>query len=296
MSKEKERDYLCLFRSKFDVMLKLSDIGLREMTQAMYDFLEGKNPVFSDSQAQALWWTWSLEFNTAKENYKNKCEKNKQRARERWEQNKVGTENMPTHANACQRIPTHANAYTGIENMPTHTNDAYTETETETETETDNIFIENKNIYNNAPTKEKILQLAKDPSVALSPEEAEKFFDHYTAQSWTRSNGQAIANTPPALISMLRMWKSNSVNFAPRQQTFSYGYSKSQGDGISLKEFKRKFVKLFDPNFMDVDADATDYLSQMILFVRRMQAEESIEEFKQKYFNEYTTIINRKDI
>ena len=146
------------------------------------------------------------------------------------------------------------------------------------------------------PTKEKILQLAKDPSVALSPEEAEKFFDHYTAQSWTRSNGQAIANTSPALISMLRMWKSNSVNFAPRQQTFSYGYSKSQGDGISLKEFKRKFVKLFDPNFMDVDADATDYLSQMILFVRRMQAEESIEEFKQKYFNEYTTIINRKDI
>ena len=296
MSKEKERDYLCLFRSKFDVMLKLSDIGLREITQAMFDFLEDKEPVFSDLQAQALWWSWSLEFNTAKENYKNKCEKNKQRARERWEQNKVGTENMPTHANACERIPTHANAYTGIENMPTHTNDAYTDTDTDTETETDNIFIENKNIYNNAPTKEKILQLAKDPSVALSPEEAEKFFDHYTAQSWTRSNGQAIANNSPALISMLRMWKSNSVNFAPRQQTFSYGYSKSQADGISLKEFKRKFVKLFDPNFMDVDADATDYLSQMILFVRRMQAEESIEEFKQKYFNEYTTIINRKDI
>ena len=251
MSKEKERDYLCLFRSKFDVMLKLSDIGLREITQAMYDFLEGKEPVFSDLQAQALWWSWSLEFNTAKENYKNKCEKNKQRARERWEQNKVGIEKMPTHAFACERIPTHANAYTGIEKMPTHTNDAYTDTDTDTdtETETDNIFIENKNIYNNAPTKDKILKLAKDPSVALPPEEAEKFYDHYTAQSWTRSNGQPIANTPQALVSMLRMWKSNSGNFnKPVQQTFSYQPQKSRRERIddTIRNNRDCFIELFN--------------------------------------------------
>ena len=60
---------------------------------------------------------------------------------------------------------------------------------------------------------ELILSLSKDPSVALSVEEANKFFDHYTAQNWLRSNGQQIPNTKAALISALRMWKGNSAKF-----------------------------------------------------------------------------------
>ena len=112
---------------------------------------------------------------------------------------------------------------------------------------------ENNNINDNEnidfPTKEKILKLAKDPSVALPPEEAEKFFDHYTAQSWTRSNGQSIANTPQALVSMLRMWKSNSGNFnKPVQQTFSYQPQKSRRERIdeTIRNNRDCFIELFN--------------------------------------------------
>lgn len=67
-----------------------------------------------------------------------------------------------------------------------------------------------------------------------------------------------------------------------------------QGDVncITLEEFKRKFNRIFDPNFMDVDEDSTDRLSQMVLFARRLK---SVEDFKNKYPNEYLQIINRKE-
>ena len=225
------RDYLCMFRSKFDVMLKLSDIGLREITQAMYDFLEGKEPVFSDLQAQALWWSWSLEFSAQEKKAEEISERKKRSGKLGGRPKKDETEN--------QMLSEKPNAFLK----------SYTDTDTDTDTE--NIIIENNNIKESYPTKEKILQLAKDPSVALSPEEAEKFFDHYTAQSWTRSNGQAIANTSPALISMLRMWKSNSVNFAPRQQTFSYGNQqpqKSRRERIdeTIRNNRDCFIELFN--------------------------------------------------
>ena len=243
------RDYLCMFRSKFDVMLKLSDVGLREITQAMFDFLEGEEPVFSDLQAQALWWSWSLEFSAQEKKAEEISERKKRSGKLGGRPKKDETENQMLSEKPNAFFENQKNQM--LSEKPNAFLKSYTDTDTDTDTDKENIIIENNNIKENYPTKEKILQLAKDPSVALPPEEAEKFFDHYTAQSWTRSNGQAIPNTSPALISMLRMWKSNSVNFAPRQQTFSYGNQqpqKSRRERIddTIRNNRDCFIELFN--------------------------------------------------
>lgn len=64
------------------------------------------------------------------------------------------------------------------------------------------------NIYINNNAREgfsenDVLEAAKDPSVALSPEDAKSFYDYYNAQGWEFGNGKGIAN----LHSALRRWK-----------------------------------------------------------------------------------------
>ena len=54
-----------------------------------------------------------------------------------------------------------------------------------------------------------VLEAAKDPSVALSQEEAKSFYDHYAKQGWVFGNGQPVKRLQPAL----RAWKKgNALN------------------------------------------------------------------------------------
>ena len=70
------------------------------------------------------------------------------------------------------------------------------------------------NIYINNNAREgfsekDVLEAAKDPSVALSAEEAKAFYDHYDKQGWVFGNGQPVKRLIPAL----RAWKKgNALN------------------------------------------------------------------------------------
>ena len=257
----KGKDSLILYESFFEATQDLSIAEVGEIWKALHLYLaSGEDYEFQSTTSKLAWNFIKLQLNADAKKWNEKCKRRSEAGKigmqKRWNNenditnvNFVINENNKNN-NVINRI---TNDNKGITEKPfvineiTKITDTDTESDTESESESD-IIINNNNSY---PTKEKILQLAKDPSVALKPEEAEKFFDHYTAQSWTRSNGQAIPNTSPALISMLRMWKSNSVNFAPRQQTFSYGNShpqKSRRERIdeTIRNNRDCFIELFN--------------------------------------------------
>ena len=254
----RQRDYLCMFRSKFDVMLKLSDAGLREITQAMFDYLEEKEPVFTDVQAQALWWSWSLEFKAQEKKAEEVSERKKRNGKlgGRPKKDEIEKQMVSEKANGFfenqkkQMVSEKANGF-----LKSYTDNSIQYTETDTETE--NIVIENNNIKG-TPTLDDVLKFAKDPSVALSQEEARKFYDHYTAQSWLRSNGQQIPNNAPALICALRIWKSNQgkfdkpLNSSPARNTPEYIRE-------SINANKKLFIRLFNAReshlYGDYDSD-----------------------------------------
>ena len=288
----KEKDSLILYESFFEATQELSVSDKGEIWEALHAYISGKEDYkFTSITAKLAWNFIKLQLNADAKKWQETCkrrsEAGKRGNQKRWNKTDQKEESI---ANAIFAINENRKASQSIAKKTFAINEianiADTDTESDTDTDTD-IFIENKNIYNNAPTKEQILKLAKDPSVALSPEEAEKFYDHYTAQSWIRSNGQAIANTPQALVSMLRMWKSNSGNFTQSPRVCS-----PPAQTMSLSEFKRKFNAIYDYNGTDIDEDSTDYIDKMILFVRKLQ---SVDDFKNKYPNEYANIVNRKD-
>jgi hypothetical protein len=256
----KGKDSLILYESFFEATQDLSVSEVGEIWKALHLYLAtGEDYEFQSITSKLAWNFIKLQLNADAKKWQEKCQRRseagKRGMQKRWNAEKditnvnfVINENNKNN-NVINEI---TNDNKGITEKPfvineiTKITDTDTESDTESESDTD-IFIDNKN--NSYPTKDKILKLAKDPSVALPPEEAEKFFDHYTAQSWTRSNGQAIANTPQALVSMLRMWKSNSGNFnKPVQQTFSYQPQKSRRERIdeTIRNNRDCFIELFN--------------------------------------------------
>lgn len=101
----------------------------------------------------------------------------------------------------------------------------------------------NNNTQNNigAYTLAEVLEIASLPDVALSEEEARKFFDFYAAQDWVRSNGQRITS----LAHAMRSWKRNEGKF----DATSGG--KPQGDiEIPLDDLKAAYkhkINFYDP-------------------------------------------------
>ena len=207
----RNRDYLCLFRSKFDVMLKLSDAGLREMNQAFFDFLEEREPTFKDAQAQALWWAWSLEFQSQEKQAKDFSEIQREKGKRGGL--KSASLRQANQATASFASNVQASNSSASNFQAESSKSSLTDTVTVTDTDTNNIKEKNIIKKENEPTREEILEIAKDPSVSISEDEANHFYDHYTAQGWLRSNGQPIENTKQALFAMLRIWKRNSGNF-----------------------------------------------------------------------------------
>lgn len=289
----KEKDSLILYESFFEATQDLSVSEVGEIWKALHLYLATDEDYEFQSITSKLAWNFiKLQLNADAKKWQETCkrrsEAGKRGMQKRWKNEKdITSVNFVINENNKNNKAINAiTKKSSVINEITKITDTDTESESDTESDTD-IFIENKNIYNNAPTKEQILKLAKDPSVALSPEEAEKFYDNYTAQSWTRSNGRPIANTPQALVSMLRMWKSNAGNFTQSPRVYS-----PPAQAMSLADFKRKFNAIYDYNGTDIDEDSTDYIDKMILFVRKMQ---SVDDFKTKYPNEYANIVNRKD-
>jgi hypothetical protein len=229
------RDYLCLYRSKIETMLELSDVGMRELIQAMFDYLEEREQNFTDGEARILWRYWTKEFNaqeikaqgfSKKQSERGKLggQKSVETRRKRNEENEANASNFKrtlqneaSASNLSQRFNDEANASNVKPNEANASNLSQTDTDTDTEAVSDILYI--------APTLERIFSLAKNPDVSISEEEARNFYDHYTAQDWKRSNGQYLPNKDSALVSAMRLWRRNigkfdsaSVKSAPRDK------------------------------------------------------------------------------
>ena len=246
----KGKDSLILYESFFEATEEFSLEEKGELWQALYSHIKGESYEFSKPTLKTAWNFIKLQLNADAKKWDEKRQKRsnagKTAMQNRWHDNK--NNNVMDDITNITNDNKNNNVINEYHDITKITNVTDTVTDTDTVTVTDTVI---NNVNNNIdyPTKDKILKLAKDPSVALPPEEAEKFYAPYTAQSWTRSNGQPIANTPQALVSMLRMWKSNSGNFnKPVQQTFSYQPQKSRRERIdeTIRNNRDCFIELFN--------------------------------------------------
>ena len=292
----KDSDYLCIFRSKFDVMRRLDPIGIKELINAMYSFLEGEEiQPFTDPRAEAIWWTWELEF---KASNKKRAEIRKRRSEagfiggkqnqanaSKTKQNEANVSKMKqteanenektfasiVQANVSKPKQTEANENGKIFASSVQAKSSYTDTDTDTDTDNE----ERENIKRDF-SEEEVLELAKLPDICLSEDEARKFYCHYAQQNWLRANGQRITN----LALALRSWKMKKGMF----DTPQYNHSETS---------KEEFESYLREKYRDALIQPIEY-SQTRRDVEEMLSM-SIDEQRQTFeWKEYQADKNRK--
>lgn len=273
----RNRDFLSLFRSKFDVMLKLSDAGLREITQAMFDFLEEREPTFSDAQAQALWWCWSLEFNAQEK----QAQDFKESQRERGKRGGIKSASLrqPNQATASNLQPNQATASnsSNFEAEPSKSSLTYTYTNTDTNTNTDIYSYGARDedsvlVEHNTPTLEQVVNAGKMPDVNLSEAECRKCFDYYEARDWRDAKGRRLKWLP-----LLRKWSGSQHEFVLT------GTAKEPKEPISLEDFREAYrVSNYDDLKADVCADRPLHMAVL---------NADMETLKTKYKDQYDYIL-----
>ena len=223
----KEKDSLILYESFFEATQDLSVSDKGEIWEALHAYISNNEDYeFTSITAKLAWNFIKLQLNADAKKWQETCkrrsEAGKRGMQKRWNNSKdITSVNFVINENnknnkAINVITEKSSVINEITKITDTDTESDTESDTDTDTDTDikeNIIIGNNNIKENTPTLDDVLKFAKDPSVALSQEEARKFYDHYTAQSWLRSNGQQIPNTATALVCALRIWKSNSGKF-----------------------------------------------------------------------------------
>jgi hypothetical protein len=273
----RNRDFLSLFRSKFDVMLKLSDAGLREITQAMFDFLEEREPTFSDAQAQALWWCWSLEFNAQEKQAQEFADRQSERGRlgacAKKNKHKQKILAQAENFSASKNIVLNEAQAEQAENFSqTYT---YTNTDTNTNTdiysygarEDDSVLVEH-----NAPTLEQVISAGKMPDVNLSEAECRKCFDYYEARDWRDAKGRRLKWLP-----LLRKWSGSQHEFVLT------GTAKEPKEPISLEDFRKAYRKVYEYDF---EADFCDDMPH-----HRAVLNADLDTLKTKYKADYDSIL-----
>ena len=329
----KEKDSLILYESFFEATQELSVSDKGEIWQALHAYISGKEEYeFTSITAKLAWNFIKLQLNADAKKWQETCkrrsEAGKRGNQKRWNKTDQKEESI---ANAIFAINENRKASQSIAKKTFAINEIANIADTDTESESDtDIFIDNKN--NSYPTKDKILKLAKDPSVALSPDEAEeeknikkekllnesaeRIWQAYPKKDGKKEGIKAIIKRlkeglkEEYLIDRVKAYaicvQNEEKRFIKHAQGWFNGEryldpsldnptSKTNHPCISLADFKRKFNAIYDYNGTDIDEDSTDYIDKMILFVRKLQ---SVDDFKNKYPNEYANItnrINRKD-
>lgn len=238
----KERDYLCLFRSKFEVMMKLSDAGLREIVGAMYAFLDGKKIVFTDAQAQALWWTWELEFEAANKKYAEIVERRKEAGRLGGFKKQENLANL-ANASKCQQM------------LAKPSKSSYTDTDTDTDNK-EEIYKEEKETATAKPTRTRFRAPTLEEVSAYIAEkglkavEAIDFYEYYESKGWK------VGNAPMKSWQMaLNRWNRENLRRGSGQQT---GLRQPRADANRLKKLKLAWKHMVNYDYDMHDATELD--------------------------------------
>jgi hypothetical protein len=207
----KAKNSFILYFDQCETMLELSDQDAGRFFKIIINYqIRKEKPNFQNSFESVLFNVFKAQFDRDAEKYAEKC-------KIRAESGKLGGR-PKTKANGLNEKQTKAKkpkAFFQKQNNPDNENDNVNENDNENDIkEKKEIVIKKK-----SPELSEVKTYAQE--IELSPEQAEAFFDHFTANGWKVGGKAPMKDWQSAL----RNWKRNAQKFDQKPKTEQNGFS-----------------------------------------------------------------------